>query len=141
MLLTGWGNKAMPFIRYQVGDNGIRGSSSCSCGRQSICFDSIEGRLEDYIVCPDGRKIIGMNQVFEYAPGATEIQLYQDSRNSVEFRIVPSAQYSDNDLIALEREFRRRAGDSIMITFKLVNKIERSSGGKFKAVISKVLNK
>jgi phenylacetate-CoA ligase len=136
LLLTGWGNPAMPFIRYELGDYAVPCNSPCTCGRQSQSYQSIDGRLEDYIVTPDGRKIIGMNQVFEYAKHAKEIQLVQNEVDAVEFRIVPDPGFGDLDKQALTREFSRRAGADMKITFRIVQQITRSSTGKFRAVIS-----
>ena len=138
LIFTGWGNPAMPFIRYEVGDFGKSFNGSCACGRESVCFESIDGRVEDYVVTPDGRRIIGMNQVLEYAPNAKEIQIFQDKIDSIEFRIVPTKEFSDNDKEALIREFRRRAGSNMSIRFNMVDEIERLPSGKFKAVISTV---
>ncbi len=138
LLLTGWGNYAMPFIRYDVGDYAKRSNKPCKCGRESSHFTSLDGRLEDYIITPDGRKIIGMNQVFEYAKHAKEIQLYQKSINEVEFKIIPGRDFNHSDQQALMREFKRRAGSDMKIQFSLVDKLIYSNTGKLKAVISNI---
>lgn len=138
LLFTGWGNPAMPFIRYEVGDYGKRRDEVCSCGRKSICFDGIDGRTEDYVVTPDGRMAIGMNQVFEYAPGAKEIQIYQDNTNSIDVRIVRGHNYGPNDESALIRELRRRVGEELKIEFVFMDEIPRTKSGKFRAVVSKL---
>lgn len=140
LILTGWGNAAMPFIRYKIGDYGVPDDSDCECGRNSDTFSGIAGRLEDYVITPDGRKLIGMNQVFEYAENALEIQLFQKKKDEVIFRIVPDQDFNKNDRAALEREFRRRAGNKIQIKFEIVTSIEKSSSGKFKAVHSEIAN-
>jgi len=138
LLFTGWGNPAMPFIRYQVGDYGRRSEGPCRCGRESICFDSIDGRIEDYVRTPDGRMVIGMNQVFEYASGAKEIQIYQKCIEEIEVRIVPSESYGEKDEKALLRELRRRVGESLKIKFVIVDHIDRTPSGKFRAVVSAI---
>lgn len=138
LIMTGWGNRAMPFIRYEVGDMGGFSQEECSCGRKSQCFSSVEGRLEDYVVTPDGRKIVGMNQVFEYAKNAKEVQIYQRTVDEVEFNIVPAEGFGDADIAALVREFERRGGASMKCKFNLVDGLQRSSSGKMKAVISEV---
>jgi len=140
LLMTGWGNGAMPFIRYETGDFAIPSQKACKCGRMSKCYTSIEGRLEDYVVTPDGRKIIGMNQVFEYAKNAKEMQIYQSSPNKIEFRIVAGKKFGDADKKALKREFTRRAGVDMKMEFKFVKSLQRASSGKLKAVISDISN-
>ncbi|WP_234571739.1 phenylacetate--CoA ligase family protein [Rhodohalobacter sp. 614A] len=138
LILTSWGNEAMPFIRYRIGDYGIPLHSECECGRKSDTFSGIDGRTEDYVVTPDGRKLIGMNQVFEYAENALEIQLFQKEKEEIIFRIVPGKNFGEKDKESLIREFRRRAGDEMTIRFDLVDSIEKSSSGKFRAVISEI---
>ena len=138
LLLTGWGNYAMPFIRYEVGDFCSRPTETCSCGRMSNSYSSVEGRLEDYVITPDGRKLIGMNQVFEYARHAKEIQIHQASPDRIEFRIVAGQGFGDGDKEVLLREFQRRAGVDMKITFTIVDVLQRSSSGKLKAVISDI---
>jgi len=138
LFFTGWGNYAMPFIRYEVGDYGKPTLKKCSCGRHSLCFESIDGRMEDYIVTPDGRKIVGMNQVFEYAANAKEIQIYQKDVDLLTIFVVPDKNYGEDDNKALIRELRRRAGEEIKIEIKPVEEIKRAENGKFRAVISEV---
>jgi phenylacetate-CoA ligase len=138
LIMTGWGNLAMPFIRYQVGDYGLPMKQPCTCGRMSQSFTSIGGRLEDYVITPDGRKLIGMNQVFEYAKNAGEMQIYQKTCNEIEFRVIPKKGFGEEDKQALIREFRRRGGEEMHIGFAMVDRLERSSSGKLKAVISEV---
>lgn len=138
LLLTGWGNRAMPFIRYEVGDLGVPIDSACSCGRHSACYASIDGRLEDYVITPDGRRLMGMNQVLQYAEHAKEVQIYQDRLDHVEFRIVPGEGFGDEDINALRKEFSKRAGDGIETSFRVVDTLERAANGKLRAVISDV---
>lgn len=128
----------MPFIRYEIGDLVKRSKEACSCGRSSRSYARLKGRLEDFIVTRDGRKLIGMNQVLEYATNAQEAQIYQRSAGEIEFRIIPGDGFGEDDRVALVREFRRRGGEEIKIKIKIVDELERSSAGKVKAVISEI---
>lgn len=141
LIFTGWGNLAMPFIRYDVGDYGKQSSTYCACGRRSQCFETINGRMEDFIVTPDGRHLIGMNQVLEYAPNAKEIQIYQKTTDLIEFRVVATDQFGERDKKALIREFARRGGTGMSVSFKIVDTLEKSRSGKLKAVISELTDR
>jgi phenylacetate-CoA ligase len=136
LLLTGWGNPAMPFIRYEIGDLGTPSAGACPCGRQSATFDRIDGRIEDYVRTPDGRMVIGLNQVLEYGAGAKEIQIYQDRIDRIEVRVVPGPDYSEASERALVRELERRVGNSLTVKFVIVDQIPRTATGKFRAVVS-----
>jgi phenylacetate-CoA ligase len=138
LIFTGWGNPAMPFIRYEVGDIGSAASDGCACGRSSLGLERIDGRLEDFVVTPDGRRVIGMNQVLEYARNAKTIQVYQCETGAIELRVVPGNGFGDEDKQALVRELRRRVGPEMAIHFRLVDRFVLSPTGKFRAVISEV---
>lgn len=138
LILTGWGNRAMPFIRYEVGDFGVPLDSPCECGRASACFASVDGRLEDYIVTPDGRKLMGMNQVLTASPNVKEIQIFQAANGAIEFRVVPDQQFDQHDQRVLEEEFRKRAGQDLPVSFSIVNQLPRGPNGKLRAVVSEL---
>jgi phenylacetate-CoA ligase len=138
LIFTGWGNPAMPFIRYEVGDVGSVATDACACGRASPCIERIDGRLEDFVVTPDGRHVVGMNQVLEYAPNARTIQVYQSHVDALELRVVPGEGFGDEDRNALMRELRRRVGPDMVINIRLVDAFTLSPTGKFRAVISDV---
>ena len=141
LVFTGLANLAMPLIRYDIGDYGKVDLKSCPCNRQTLTLESIDGRVEDYIRTPDGRMAIGMNQVFEWAPGAREIQIVQNSLSKIEVCIVPRPSYSKNDENKLLCELRKRLGNQIEIKFKLVQNIPRTKSGKFHAVVSTLKKK
>lgn len=138
LILTGWGNKAMPFIRYDIGDYAALSRDKCLCGRHTNSFLSIDGRIEDYITTPDGRKLRGFNQVFKNAKNILELQMIQEKIEEVTIRIVPDHNFIESDRVHLIKEFRKRAGHQLAVNFDIVEAIPRLKNGKFKAVISNV---
>lgn len=54
VLVTDLHNRAMPMIRYQIGDIARVSHAACPCGRSSPRI-TIEGRLEDTFVTPGGK--------------------------------------------------------------------------------------
>lgn len=57
VVVTGLTNDLMPLIRYRIGDTGHSVSDRCACGRALPLFRLTEGRLDDVLVLPDGRRI------------------------------------------------------------------------------------
>ncbi len=47
-------NRAMPLIRYDIGDRGFLGDDSCQCGRHGPYIDSLHGRKSEILMFPDG---------------------------------------------------------------------------------------
>lgn len=138
LILTGWGNPAMPFIRYEIGDFGRSLKQHCECGRNSISYAGIEGRLIDYVLTPDGRKITGFSPIFAKASNAREIQIYQKNCNEIEFRVISKRGFGINDKKAIIQEFQKRGGKNMNIKFRIVKELERSPTGKVRIVISDI---
>jgi phenylacetate-coenzyme A ligase PaaK-like adenylate-forming protein len=138
LIVTGLSNDATPFLRYRVGDVGTRSKHPCPCGRSGQVFLDIDGRVEDYVVTPDGRWIGRLDHIFKGETAVAEAQILQESAESIEIRVVPRARFDDESLQSLLAETRSRLGDEIGIDVTLVDAIERESNGKFRAVKSKI---
>jgi phenylacetate-CoA ligase len=137
LAFTGLANSAMPFIRYDIGDYGQLAEGPCLCGRASLTLATVDGRAEDFIRTPDGRLVMGMNQVFKYAVGVSETQIVQNKIDEIEVRMVPGSNFDQvQDTAALENELRKRLGGGMKINFSVTEQISRSQNGKFKAVIN-----
>jgi phenylacetate-CoA ligase len=139
VISTGFANRAMPLLRYRTGDVAtLRKRGSCACGRARPILEQIDGRIEDYVVTPDGRLIGRMDHIFKDALEIKEAQIYQPSIERIVVRIVPRSGFDHDAQRALEREFRRRVGDDLEIQYDIVDSIPRLPSGKFRAVISDV---
>ena len=57
LVLTGLHNDLMPLVRYRIGDAGRLVEGPCGCGRALPLFEITEGRLDDILSLPDGRRI------------------------------------------------------------------------------------
>jgi len=58
IVLTDLHNRAMPLIRYRVGDFGVRGSP-CGCGRAFPVLEKVWGRAYDFVEDETGRRYHG----------------------------------------------------------------------------------
>ena len=138
LLVTGFGNDATPFIRYRIGDIGTRSKRACPCGRPGEVFMDVDGRIEDFVVTPDGRWIGRLDHIFKEQLDVAEAQIVQEDVDAIEVRVVPRPSFDDRTREGLVKEIRSRLGDVIRIEIKLVEEIPREGNGKFRAVKSKV---
>jgi phenylacetate-CoA ligase len=137
ILSTGFSNLAMPLIRYQVGDSAIKSDGFCQCGRKSKTFRSFIGRIEDYIITPEGTKIQRFDYLFKETNNIKECQIVQRRLNEITFRIIPRKRYSiSEDEDALKKLVKEWISPFIEVYFEYPKEIERSSSGKFVAVKS-----
>jgi phenylacetate-CoA ligase len=138
LLVTGLGNDATPFIRYRIGDVGTRSKHACTCGRPGEVFLDVDGRVEDYVVTPDGRWIGRLDHIFKEQLDIAEAQILQEETASIEVRIIPRPSFDERAEEALVKEIRSRLGEEIRIDLVRVEEIPREANGKFRAVKSSV---
>jgi len=141
LVCTGFGNYAFPLIRYDIKDIVKLSQNQISkCGKGGILVEEIIGRVEDYVVTPEGKYIGRLDHIFKDSVNVKEAQLIQKEVDELVIRIVPDANYSDSDEIKILKEARLRLGSSINIRIEYVDKIERGKNGKFRFVISEIIN-
>ncbi|MEZ4517535.1 MAG: AMP-binding protein [Chloroflexota bacterium] len=138
LIATGLLNADMPLIRYETGDrvalmpdNGV----PCTCGRALPRLQSLEGRMDDVVITPDGRHIGRLDPVFKADLPIREAQIIQETRDQLRVLYVPTAEYSEQDGDQLIRRIQDRVGDMTVI-LELVDEVPRTANGKFRAVIS-----
>ena len=125
-------------FRYRIGDVGTRSKQPCGCGRAGDVFLWVDGRIEDYVVTPDGRLIGRLDHIFKDQYDVAEAQILQDTKDAVEIRIVPRESWNEASERTLRKEVRARLGGQIGVTIALVKDIPREPNGKLRAVKSRV---
>jgi phenylacetate-CoA ligase len=137
IVATTFHNLAMPLIHYRTGDLATPDDGTpCACGRHSRTVASIQGRIEDVVVTPDGRHVGRLDAAFKYSPGIRLSRIVQQTPREIRVDIVRAATYSTQDGETLERELRARLGGAIGIRFNFVEEIPVGINGKIKFVIS-----
>jgi len=133
-------NLAFPLLRYDTGDIVELDPSErgCPCGRPGRVVKRIDGRIEDYVVTPDGRKIGRLDHIFKDMVRIRECQIVQDCAEQLTFHIVRGPNYTTADEAALMAEARRRLGPLIRIEVAYVETLQRTARGKLRFVVSKL---
>ena len=54
---TNFTNRALPLIRYEVGDHVQLADKPCACGLPGRVLSSIDGRQEDYVILRNGARL------------------------------------------------------------------------------------
>src|SRR4029077_100020 len=108
----------------------------CRCGRAGRVVKSIDGRIEDYVITADGTKIGRLDHIFKDMINIKEAQVAQDCVDTVVFRIVRGARYSERDERLLLQEARQRLGSAIDIQLAYVDSLSRTETHKLRFVVS-----
>ncbi len=142
VVVTGFANPAMPFIRYEMNDIATYlPNFKCPCGRQSPVLKSFDGRIESYVTTADGRQVGRLDHIFKDMNWVKESQIIQSKAGRITIKLVPMREYGESDINCLLRECWSRLGHDMKINLEFVGYIPRSKSGKFRAVISTIKDK
>ena len=132
IVLTGFANRATPFIRYRTGDCGMLGNRCQHCGRADILLASIEGRVSDFLLGKQGRvvPISALNFHGDEFRHVFAHQFVQDEPGQVVLRIVPLPSFTDYDVMAISALVREKLGADMTLTIEQVEFIPRTPRGK-----------
>ncbi len=131
-------NRAMPLIRYRIGDIVEVRGGSCPCGRHYPVVAGIVGRTDDYVVTPSGKVIGRLDHIFKGARHLIQAQIYQPSRERLVLRIVPDSSFTPRDGDEILEKLSLRLGEAMDLSIENVSYIPRTMRGKLKSVISEV---
>jgi phenylacetate-CoA ligase len=137
---TGLHNLAMPLVRYKTSDISSLKSAHCSCGRGFPLISGVTSKADDIVTTPDGRFISPVVFEHPFKPLRTVLQsqIVQEDREHLRIRIVQAEGYTAQDTDHILREVRNRVGAGMEIEIDFVDRIELTSAGKFRRVVSKV---
>ena len=142
LVVTSLDNKAMPIIRYEVGDWGVL--SERTSGKRRI-LKQLDGRLNDNLKLPGGKLVPGFTLYYttkalmDSMPGLKEYNIQQVSLDHLNFDLVIDKTYQieedhlKNELLSLVNKYLQT---DIKVTYKIVDKLDRTISGKAKHFVS-----
>jgi phenylacetate-CoA ligase len=140
VVITSLHNKAMPLIRYRLGDLASWGGE-CRCGRGWPVLKSLEGRKARLIVLPSGRLQSAIHiDLIHDIEGVLSYQVVQEKPDLFVFRYVPYGKDISEDA---KKQVRQRItrdfpDEKVIVEFQNEDKIPLMPSGKLDAFISKV---
>lgn len=141
VVVTDLHNRAMPMIRYEVGDMAVWADKPCSCGRTLPLLARVEGRVADYVLTRAGDYISGISLTENFAvkiPGVAQMQIVQEEIDRFTFNIVKGRDFSNQSLTVLAEQVDRHFGTGMRYTIAYLETIPQEPSGKYRFCISKV---
>jgi phenylacetate-CoA ligase len=145
ILVTSLTNYGMPFIRYSIGDRGVLSSRMES--ERGICgqlLEDILGRDSDIFKNSQGTIIHAsyFAILLYFRDWIKQYQVIQKSYSNVIFRIVKSGiEYPQRELNELTEKTKLVMGEDCEVNFEFVNEISASNSGKFRYLISELVDR
>ena len=144
VVVTSLINRAMPLIRYRIGDMAVWAGDRCSCGRSWPLLQEVAGRTADIFHKRDGTLVRVYVGFFRRFAWVRRFQVIQEDYEVVRAVIVP---YDDIDRASLahvadfaqiEESIRQSMGSDCDVEVEIVDRIEPSPSGKHRHHISLV---
>jgi phenylacetate-CoA ligase len=137
VVCTGFLNYDQPLIRYRIGDRMTKGKGSCTCGRNMPIIKDIDGRMEDVIKGVDGRQMVRFHGLFIGIPSIESAQVIQHTINRIEIKIQNEIALTIPEIELIKTRLESQLG-TMTVDVNQHQKIEQTTNGKFKAVISMI---
>ena len=132
VLGTGFLNRAMPLIRYRVGDIVTLDSAGvCSCGRAFPIVKNILGRTDDILYTPEGVPRGRLSHIFKGLQSVKEGQIIQDRKAHLQILVVAAGSVPE-DTNLIRRRIDEYFGSNMKVDFETVVDIPRTASGKFR---------
>ncbi len=141
VVVTDLRNKAMPLLRFKLGDLAVKSNTPCGCGYSGDSIKPLGGRSSDYFVFEGGQEIspYRFTMAIEAVQGMLQYQLVQLGVNSIQVNIV----WRNDELAAQADDVREHilhvlneAGvqSNVSIDVRRCQSINNEENGKFKVV-------
>jgi phenylacetate-CoA ligase len=135
IVATGLLNDAMPLIRYRLGDYAAWADiQDCPCGNTNRIIADLQGRVDDYLMTSDGRKIGRLSTAVKRSPTIHSAQIVQDRPGHAYLLVRPADGYRSADAMAVRDDILERIG-AFALEIVEVPEIPRTVQGKTKLVI------
>ncbi|HWP58313.1 MAG TPA: hypothetical protein VNL14_10525 [Candidatus Acidoferrales bacterium] len=135
MVATGLLNDAMPLIRYRLGDYAAWAEDQeCACGNRQPIITDLQGRVDDYLITADGRKIGRLSTALKRSPTIHSAQIVQDRPGHAYLLVRPGAGYRSSDARAVQDDIVEKIG-KFELEVREVAEIPKTLRGKTALVV------
>ena len=152
VVVTNLYNLTMPFVRYALGDRATllsHGGQPCACGSLAPTILAPAGRMDDYFVFPDGRRMSPrtveglvilplLQHLRAESPDlllSPKYQIVQESEESIVLLVDAPLSFAKELETEVVSAFRKR-GFSVQLAIREVSEIPLAASGKSKNVRS-----
>jgi phenylacetate-CoA ligase len=145
IVVTGLVNRAMPLIRYCIGDMGALGVQPCPCGRGLPTMKVITGRKEDMLLTADRRELpplivlAAMHDFMNRSQYIAHYQLRQQALDRFQVRVVPQPAVDRSLLTEAVRDYLcSLLGSRSKIDVRFVESLPQGKTGKVRIVFNEM---
>lgn len=139
MVITSLHNRAMPFIRYDIGDIGVLEEDE-----KGVYIKTLSGRVNDTVILPSGKKSPGLTfyyvsrSILESSGVLKEFIIRQTALDQFEFDVVSDRPLTSEEVLDMQRKMDVYLESGLTLKINRVEKIQRPVSGKIKHFYSEL---
>jgi phenylacetate-CoA ligase len=138
IVLTELHSYALPFIRYRTGDAATLSRAQCECGLQSPTIENIQGRVSDFAISPDGRKISGPIVNYTMTKGIERFRVIQKAVDHILVLIESKTSIQQTQIDEITYKWKALLGQTVTVEIQLVDNLPLDKSGKLRSFISEI---
>jgi phenylacetate-CoA ligase len=140
-VVTHFRERAMPLLRYAIGDRVVALPPGCPCGSRFRRMRLLDGRVEDYLLLRSGKRIYfgTFGSISIGQPGIAELMVRQDEAGEVTVSIVhdPAAGLTFEQVAdAVRGRVRDQLGFELPMRVVPIDRVPLTAGGKAQMIQS-----
>lgn len=140
---TSYWNPAQPLVRFRTGDlakvrKGMTVPDLEAITLGILPFGGVEGRRSEYVLSPEGSRIIGINHIPRGIPNIAQMQIVQAGTDSLEIHVVPLPGFDEKTIAVILRNARQKIPGNMDIQVRTVDRLSRTAAGKVPLVLRQI---
>ena len=143
LVITDFDNKAMPFIRYNIGDVAVI-SDHCASDNKHRKLVNLLGRVNDTIILPSGKVSPGLSfyyisrSILESSGVLKEFIIRQTSLDTFVFDVVSERDLRTNEINEIKEKMEKYLEQGLTLQINRLPQIKRPLSGKIKHFYSEL---
>ena len=140
LIITDLVNKAMPLIRYRIGDLADIDYKPCSCGLNLPKVTNVSGREVDLVWRKNGSAVAGIKfvTIIRLSEIKAKVQIIQEDYDRFSIKLEYDPMMYRDELEYMKKEIIKLVGNDVRVDFIGPVKLIREKSGKYRYVISRV---
>ncbi|MEB2844611.1 AMP-binding protein [Rhizobiales bacterium RZME27] len=140
---TSYWNPAQPLVRFRTGDlarvrKGVGAADLEAITLGLLPFEGVEGRRSEYLLSPEGARLIGINHIPRGVPDIVQMQIVQTALAKVEIHVVPLKGFGAQTVEIILGNARQKIPDNMEIDIRITDHLIRTSSGKTPLVLRQI---
>ncbi len=140
VVITDLDLRAMPLVRYRIGDRAIQGQGHCPCGRGYPIMAGIVGRTLDVVIARDGSAIAPyfFTHLSRSIAGIRNFRIVQTESGTARMEVLLDTDAPDDVVTLLVAEAKSTFGQRLQLKVIAVEKLPVTTAGKLRFIESTV---